>query len=99
MPRIQIRDGYNGRAYMIESSDKGLVATWLWETLNRLESTAYHPGSITIEPLWGPDGLPDWSPNASERFNAELGGVRPVDNVRGLIAALSQYADFTEGQS
>ena len=98
MPRIRMIDA-TGRPYMIDSSDPEILAKWLWETLPRVGPTHIYPSSIRVEPLFNADGSPDWPPNASLSFVGELGGNRPVDNVRGLIAALTRYAEMVEERS
>lgn len=95
MPRIQIMD-VTGRSHDIDSSDQETISKWLYEMLIR---TAHPrgdtwPTQIRIYPLPNQDGTPDWPP--APIFMAELGGATPNANVRGLIKALSQYADMVE---
>lgn len=97
MPRIQLTDGYYSRTYTVESSDTNLLNTWLWETLHRLESPVHHPAELRISPMFDQSGRPDWSPDASREFLAQLRGERPVDNIRGLSRALAEFADRLEG--
>ena len=100
MPRIQILDA-SRTPYEISSSDPEILAKWLWETIVRIRPSAQWPTEIRVWPLWiGPatDDAVDWPPASNLTFQAVLGADKPVDNVRGLMSALSQYAGMVEGQ-
>lgn len=94
MPRIQLIDAARV-PHEIESADPEMLGKWLWETIARLQPNHTWPCEIRVWPMWiGQPGSEtvDWPP--TPEFRAMLGADEPIDNVRGLISALSQHADM-----
>lgn len=89
--QVDIQDA-TGRSYKIDSSDPETLSRWLWETLQRVGPTGFHPAYVRIWSGVDLAGNVDFAPG----FQVVAGGQTPMDNVRGLISALSQFADGME---
>lgn len=97
MPRIMI-SSVNGQPFSITSSNMGLLSQWLWETLQLITPNVACPVTIRVDAMWIDEiNGPDWPPNVALAFQAQLDAEKPTDNVRGLIAALQQYASMMDG--
>jgi len=55
MPRIELRDGYNGYVYRLDTPDPAKIGPWLAELLagGLVQSTLACPAQVTMLPLSG----------------------------------------------
>ena len=89
--RIEIRSGWDGQAFSIDSLNPELLARWLAETVARIRPDVSAPASIQAWPSIGADGRPDWI--ADSRV---LGRLHHGTTARELLAALSADLDAAE---
>ena len=83
--RIEIRSGWDGQAYHIDSLNPELLARWLLETVGRIRPTAAAPAAIQAWPSFDPvDGRADWITDSRV-----LGRLHHGATARELLDALA----------
>ena len=95
--RLEVRSGWDGNAYSIDSLNPELLARWLLEIVARIRPTHAAPARIVAWPSIGPGDVPDWLADARV-LGRYHDGTTPRELLEGLAADLADAERFTRGQ-
>lgn len=62
--RLQLESGWDGRNYIITTSDPEMLGRWLVEHIAKVRPDMAAPTKIMVWPDLTPEGKPDWISNS-----------------------------------